>query len=496
MIRLRSKIFALLILTFTITNIVAQDGGRMEDIKQQLNRLEEKIREARHFSTLFSNSTINQIIQTAENYHLQAREAFHQKQYIRTVTFIKLAYFELSKIYREIKSNSLFRIKFKEKLEEKIQEAEQYVAQSQNSDAENFLNRSKFFRQRAFQLSLSDRPEAAMKNYFLAIFFADNAIRTASGENKLELNDLKRFFEDTRSLFLQVKEMDGFNQIPNASNVLNQAEKELSNAQRLYNENRPRRAFQKLQLVNRMLYRVIDLLESEPAAVEKRLETDLQVLETQINEIQPEILETNSEDLNRLFERLVFLTTSAKEKFETKDYPAARNRLGVANRLLYRLHSRLKINGVDQEKQIKNQLQTAEIMMQSLQREKGDNQVFQQLIQLLNNNLTAAKKTLKNGNYRLSMQYLRTFNSLALKMDQLRIVNRTKDEKIKKVNDELQRLRSLLENPPTEIQTNDIIEAKYKNAQEIFQIAQHACEEQKFTLCSQLTSLAINIITQ
>ena len=495
------KHFTSIILTlsviFSSTLLFAQDNQKIEELERQLNRLEEKIQEAQHFASLFQNPILNQIVQSAEDYYRQARLAFQQRQYIRSAAFIKLAYAELTKIYRELKLNSQYRLKFRDRLNQKIQEAEQLTGQSGNTDADNFLNRAKFFRQRAFQLAETDRPEAAIKNYFLAIFFAENAIRAATGNDGRELHNLDRYFEDTRALMLQVREMDGFAENATAGNLFSQAEKELSNAYRFYKQNELRRAFQKVQLVNRMLYRIIDLLETEPLALEKRLESDLQLIENQVNEIQPEVQKANRPDLNRIYERLLIFLSSVKQRYDAKDYVAARNRLGLANRLLYRLQ-RLLSSGISEQEdtRILRQIETAESMMKSLESKNLKFEGSAELLSLAQKNLDAANIAYEEKNYNLALQNIRIFNNLALKIDQVQNLEERKGEKKEQINEELHRLEAMLNTPPDEVRTNELLKARYQNAKELFQIAQKVCAEQNYGLCAQLTRLAINLITQ
>jgi len=291
--------------------------------------------------------------------------------------------------------------------------------------------------------------------------------------------------------------MDGFAENATAGNLFSQAEKELSNAYRFYKQNELRRAFQKVQLVNRMLYRIIDLLETEPLALEKRLESDLQLIENQVNEIQPEVQKANRPDLNRIYERLLILLSSVKQRYDAKDYVAARNRLGLANRLLYRLQ-RLLSSGISEQEdtRILRQIETAESMMKSLESKNLKFEGSAELLSLAQKNLDAANIAYEEKNYNLALQNIRIFNNLALKIDQVQNLEERKGEKKEQINEELQRLEAMLSTLPDEVRTNELLKARYQNAEELFQIAQKVCAEQNYGLCAQLTRLAINLITQ
>ncbi len=476
--------------------VLSQQDDRLKDLERELFRLERKIQEARHFINLFDNLELQQIFQQADIQFKLAREAYQAQQYIKSRTHIKMSYLYLTQIYQKLKNNQYIRGRFREILDQKIQEAEQIVSQSQNPEAAKLLNRARYFRQRSFQLFQSDRPEAMLKNYFIAIFFAESAIRIASGQDLIEIKNLERHFENSRTLLNQVEEIAHVNRNNTANDLINRSRRELQSAQRHYDQKQNREAYQKIQIVNRLLYRALDLLEINSAAMNERLETELHLLEGKINELQSLSQKNNAEDMRRIYERLIFLTTAARQKYQHQDYTGARQRILLANRLLYQLERRVKSLSPTTQEQVRNQLQTAEIMLQSLDENQFNNPIYLQLLDLLQKNYQKAREEYERENHIKSLHFLKFFNGLALKLDQMKSSEKLQNERIETVEEGLKRLKNLIDNPPESIKEDEILSIKYNYAIKLYEIAQDACEQQNYVACHQISRLATNLLTQ
>ncbi len=494
--RLVHIITAIFLTLLFATSISAQSQNDISQIERELDRLHQKLQEARHLSQLFSNPKLIEIINSADRQYQLAREAFLAHRYLKAVTHIKIGFAILRNLYLEIQNNPLIRMKCKEKLDQKIQEAEIVVSQSQNPEAQKLLNRARYFRQRAYLLAATHQPEAALKHYFLAIFFAENAIRTASGRVGNIQRDLDRYFEDSYGLLLQAREMVSNNPSTRIRDLLIRAEREFKNARRLYDENRPRQAFQKLQIVNRMLYRVLDIMEKSPRFLAERTLTDIQTLENSLVELRERTRNHTAPDIQRLFRRLTKLTGECRRLYDAGDYPAARQRLTIANRLLLQLYRRVNQSPGQTPRYIEDQLQTAEVMLQTLQGNGSEDEFYQQLLQLLETNLDQARAAYRNGNQSGAVRYLKFFNKLALKVEQMKNARNRQDIVIQRVEEELNRLENMLTNISENSQDQETWKFKYQNAQKLYKLARQALKDKKYALCEQLTRLAIVLLTQ
>ncbi len=474
----------------------AQSGQKIQEIERQLDRLQEKLRETRQFARLFPNAQLDEVVQSAENQYNLAKEAFSQRQYGAAAGHIKLGFTILARVYRQVRNNPFLKTRFKEQLDQKIQEAEQIVSQSVNSDAQKLLNRARYFRQRAIQLAAGDRLEMALRHYFMAVFFANSAIRTASGQNPDDIKDLERYFEDSNSLLLQAQEMAADNRDATVRDMLNKAEQEIRKARSLYEQKRLRESFRQVELANRLLYRLLDMLESTPGSLAERLRHDLKTTENDTREVKSRVDQAQRPGLDRIYARIIELQQSARQKFEAGNFVAARQQLGIANRLLLQLSRSLQNRQQPAEDQVEAQLVTAEDMLSMLKRRAFDHPLVTRLLTLSEQNLEMARAEYKQKRPRAALQHLAIFNNLALKIEQMNNRNTTKSFRKQQLEEELGRLKQMLDNPPASTEGNDVQQIKYENAKKLHEIASQAWQDKDLQLCWQTTRLATNLLTQ
>jgi len=473
-----------------------QNTHRLTSLERDLTRLKEKIQEAYHFVQLFPNTKIKEIILSAERQLNQAKNAIAAQQYLKARSHINIGFSILEKLYRELRNNPFIKVKFKERLDQIIREAEQIVLNSPNPEARTLLNRARYFRQKAFNMAGIGQSEAALKNYFLAIFFAENSIKSVQGKPNASIDNLERHFEDSKALMNQIKEMLGQKQDATINDILKRANEEFRQARRYYETRQNRKAYQQLQIVNRLLYRVLDLLEKDPHIKSERLLTEIELLEQSVAEFRNKIKQEKSDELMKLYERLSFLTRSIRQKYESGKIESAHKQLSVANRLLLQLQKRLdnKTNPVDV--QIKNQLETAQYMLSTLEKETPNNPYYEPLLELLRKNWEKAKQAWKNNQTHLSIQHLKFFNNLSLKLDQMKTASEINIRQKQKILENFQRLEKLLNNPPNSLKDNEVFQSRYENAKRLYQIARSACQEENMTICWQITRMAIQLLIQ
>jgi len=227
-----------------------------------------------------------------------------------------------------------------------------------------------------------------------------------------------------------------------------------------------------------------------------RLDIDLQLLEDRISDLRSDVQDSRDEQIRKIYDRSLFLASSAREKNSSQDYAGARQQISLANRLLYQIHQRLNRTGEPRENQLKNQLETAEMMLQSLKQEKIEDPAYASLIQLLESNYHQAKQQLENGNQNMALVHLQFFNRLAIKSNQLRTKFNLEGQQEQQIENSLNRLQIMLDNIPLEVDQDAQLQAKYNNARKLYNIARDACDKGNFEVCNQISRLAINLITQ
>ncbi len=491
-----SGLFFLLLLFGSLFLLPAQTADRTAELERQLNRLESKIREARQLARVMNDPDIDKVVRLAETEYDLARQTFQNREYLETASHIKHSYIYLTQLYQNLKLTSDFRRKFSERLQQKIREAEELVSRTPNADAEKLLNRARYFRERAVLMLENDRPEAVFRCYFVALFFAENAIKLASGSDFRDSGEFKRYLDDSKSLLRQVEELAGSGHDPTIDRILRRATTELRNVQKLYDQKLYRQAFMRLQIVNRFLYRALDLLESSPSAVNERLEFDLNMLDDRISDVREEVRQSNNQELQKICERLVFIAADAHEKFRNSNFNGSRLQFSVANKLLYQLHKRLNLVSATPDKQLEEQLQTAGIMLNALQNNQGPSPLYSGLLELLERNYEIAQQDFRKGDFSIAWQHLRFFNQLALKLNQLQSSEKNNLQSEATARAGMNRLKTMLDKHSREVGTSTISIINYENADRLYDLASQSCNEGKYLQCEQIIRLAIDVLTQ
>ncbi len=489
-------IIAVLLVAFLLVELAQAQSEPGQKIRRELDRLASKIREAKRWVHLFPNPKIQSIIQAAEEQHQKALLAFQQRRFQLAVSHLKLGFTILKRLYLEVQNNPYFKIKFKDRMDQAIQQAEQIVGQTQNPDAIKLLNRAKYYRQKAFQLAASNQIEAALKNYFLADFFAQSAIRAAQGMTDQITRNLSRYFEDTRTMLLNAKELSSQTQNATIRRLVREAEKELEKATRFFESRHPQVAYQHLQIANRLLFRVLDLTSTRPAVLSRRVEMDLQYLEANIQEMQEKVAHNQSPRVRRLFERSVLAATRARNQFDAGKLAEARQSIQLANRLLIQIDRTLKNIPATTTDALQNQLATARTMFNTLQQNAPGDPYYQKLLALLQENLEGAAQAYQQNRPEETAARLKFFNSLALKLSRFKTMGKPGQQDLLVIQEKLQRLKSMLQNHPGKTSSDARLHANYRNAQTLYQMATQAFKDKRYLLCKAMINLASNLLTQ
>ncbi len=492
---MKRYLYILPLLLVFIFSLQAQTPAQIQKLERDINRLHEKVIQAKRFSTLFSDPKMTQMVHKAEQEYFLARDAFQQKKYFQARNHVKMGFTILARLYRIVRNNPFFKNKFKEKLDRKIQEAERVVASQPSTDAQELLNRARYFRQQAVQFAERNQPELAMKNYFLAIFFADNAIRTVTGGLPRQVANLDRYFENTNAMLMHARDLVQNSSHRQARQLLDQAETEYRKAYQLYDNNHPRQAFVRLQIVNRLIYRILDLLEKTPASQKERLQDDIRLLEENLVSLKSSVEQANLSDAQRLYQRIAFLIAQAREKYNSGNYAAARQRLNLARRLFLQLHRRLNRTGLNPEAEVRNQLQTAQTMYAALEQNSQEDPLYSRLLSILQENLHKAQSAYAEKDFRTAIQHLKIFNRLAIKMNRFVSYRKKETQGQKRAQQVLDRLKELLQQNVS-WKNDEILKIRYQNAESLYQLALQARAKGNDLLCGQLSQTAIAILTK
>lgn len=494
--RLILNILILFIVIF-IRSGFAQDH---QNLQGELDRLRISIQKTAALINMLPNSDLKSRItidlQKAESEYQTARTLVEQHKILLARVHIKAAYQFLLNIERIIKNHPAFKIKFRERLDLKIQQAEDAVSASQRNEAIFMLNRAKFFRQKAYMSFHENRPYAALEYYRLAIFFAEKAIQLSFTGRDLPVKDWRAFYTETQTLLERARNSAENSQNYQVIAMVQKAGKDLDEIERLYANGHKEQAKEKLRVLNRSLYRFIDLAENVPQRDVERLQIDLETLKLSLQSLEEDLSNVDSPAARQLFLRVSNLVRNIEMHINRNQPRMARQKMRLANRLIMRIYRLLQSQASSEPRQLEQQLSLAQQNYSELQHLAAENADSDDLIRLIDSNLRKAENAFRAENYLQAAYYLKIANVLILQVNRLSLRESSLGLKREKVRTDLKRLEDLLVRLEGGSMESNEMRIRYENAKKLYKIASKAFKDNQYYKCQELTKMAINLITK
>lgn len=475
----------------------AQDA---KTIEQELSRLGNTIDRTAAFVEMLPNNDLRQLIignlQKANEEYAKAVQFANNDRYVLARLHIRLAYEHLKKIENLVKGHPLFKTKFRERLDIKIQQAEEIVQTHQNIEALHMLNRAKFFRQRAYLAFRGDQAFNALEYYRLALFFADKAIRMSNPETDKSQEDWHNLFSETEMLLNRVRQLVENSQNSQLRNMFERANQEIQEINRLYASKRVESAKRKLLILHRSLYRMLDLAENIPTLESDRLKVDLETLKYSTQSLEEDIKDIDAPAIDQLYLRVSNLIRDIENHLSNGSITLARQKILIANRLIVRIYRLVESRSTSSEQELDQQIERTRQSFEELKNISMDKSTLGELLPLIKMNIDNAEKAANESNYLAASSHLKMANRLILKFNRLRLLQSMDKDTEESVESDLQRLESLINRINMNENEDGEFSIRYENAKQLYEIARKACSEDNFQLCNELTTTAINLITQ
>lgn len=479
--------------------------GQDRDLPRDLDRLRTMLERTATVIELLPEGTDGNIKQTlrlhleeAQRKYQEAIDAAHNGQPARARLLIAQVFAILRQIEAMIKSHPVFRINFREELDRKIQQAEIFVERTQNREALYMLNRSKFFREKAFSSFEQGRTYAAIEYYRLAVHFADQVQRMDRGQTDIpNEDDWRNFYLDTQVLLERARAVaENTGQDAPVQRMLNQAETELKDVAHLYEQHRYSAARQKLITVNRALYRLIDLAEKVPQRDDERLDVDLGSIELALEGIKEKLNQQDLPAAQRLLSRTEELVQQVHRHIENHQPVLARRKLFLANQLVLKLYRLADVQPADQPGELADQLAAAEHDVQLLKEQPADFPGSAGLLELIDSNLRSAREAYDQKLYYRASYALQVTNRLILKYNRLQLRDTAGQVQKEVVAADLEQLSGLLDRLKDSSDSDRDFAVRYQNAEALYRIARDNFNKGDFLVSRELTQMAINLLTK
>jgi hypothetical protein len=494
--RIRFILIAFLITCFGVNSSAQND--RM--IEQQLHRLRVTIDRTEAFVSLLPESELKQTIrihlQNANEEYGKALEFVNNDRPGLAGVHIVAAYQYLKMIESLIKDHPILKVRFRERLDTKIQQAEDIVETNQIPDAQQMLNRAKFFRQRAYLAFRGDQSYNALEYYRLATFFAEKAIQLTTTGSDQSANS-RNLLTETEMLLERATQLSENSQNQQLRNMVEKSNQEMQEVKRFYSSNRnDKAADRKLAALHRSLYQIIDLAEDVPQRQDERVRLDYETLQFTVQSWQSDIQELDSPVVDRLYLRVSNLVNTIDHDIEEGNLTLARQKILMANRLVLNIYRLVSSQPTNSSNELQAQMDRAKQDYTELQNNTTDASFSPELLMVVKTNLDQAEKANQEGNQLVASYYLKMANGLILKLNRMRLVEYFGEPETKSVESDLRRLEDLINRIDLNVTPEGDYAIRCYNSKELYRLARKAFSEKNLRLCEELATMGINLITQ
>ncbi|MGH1365457.1 MAG: hypothetical protein ACRBF0_17980 [Calditrichia bacterium] len=495
----------LLIFSLLISSMFTLLNAQERTVERELERLRTSVQ--RTVSTLqvlpdfFTSDARSQI----ENKLMEIRESFENaEQFVRdnrrvqARIAIATTYAKLREIEAFIKRHPVFRLKFQELLDRRIQDAELAIGSQAAEEALYMLNNAKSFRRKAYSFAQQDRTYSALEYFRLATYFADQAIRISQDDNsQRDLRYWQNYYSETELLLQRAKNLlQNSNRKGELETLMRKAERELGDVKQFTEERNFNAAKQKLTAVNRALYRIIDMVESEPESEDERMRMDVESIKFALSAAKEHKAATRPV-ASALIQRGNNLVRKIENHLSNQRLRPAKRQLFFANQLIVKLNTLLAGQSANQNaERLSRQLVNTKQSYSELKLKIDSSQDENGLLQLIETNLTLAEEAITSELNLKAALHLKIANRLGLQLNRILIGRNLQDADAKIAQENLQRLYDLLKR--LEASKDNTLETRvsFDNAEELYKMASNRFKTKKYAQTMQLTELAINILTR
>lgn len=468
---------------------------------QRVQRTLEQITSLVEILPRISDGNIRQLIENRLN---EARMKFREAERLFNegrLTQARLKLAEVIVLIRQIESliqnNSVLRNRFLEEVNLKIRRAEELLQNRQNPEAVYLLQRAKQFQRDADQFASNGQIFMAIEFYRIAGKLADQIIKKLGGSDVAgDAEQLQSLFQETKMMVEQIQRIANNNDRADLNTVVQRAINELRNIENLYETGHIAKARRRLTALNRMAYRMIDRLRSGNNNSGQSLDEQLVALEGAMQALQPDLDGADNPAVKKLYSRTEQLLRQSRRHIRTNRPLLARNKLNRANVLILKIYQLIDAAPETNTAKIENQLLLARRDLQQKQQQKPDEAHLKGLLDLIDGQLNQSESQFKKDSPLQALYSLKIANRLMLRYNALERRSTASDVNRQIIEDELQRLKGLLDRLRDESLSDPEFGVRYRTGERIYKLAEAALREGKLLAAKMLIREATNIVSE
>jgi len=181
---------------------------------------------------------------------------------------------------------------------------------------------------------------------------------------------------------------------------------------------------------------------------------------------------------------------------QKRETQLAREKLRVANRLLYRLDRRQQKDKGNRQDIIRQQIEMTRSAIEQLRHDIPETPETRPLIQLVEEYYRKSRQHLENGHFLKASIHLNIANQLMTKLYQLNVVREGGDVAHSRVEAEMKRLARLLERLNQREIRDAQLQASRQTAEQLLRVARQAYQRGHHLQAWEITRFAIKLLTR
>ncbi len=444
---MKKIIHAIIIISLFSGFIYAQ---RDEDLGSRIRQFATQLIRLQNLAQRYDNPEAAQLISQAIFRLNQARESWDARRFREA----KVQFYQSVNLYKQASRLLFYKpaLNLKNNLDELIHKAEISLQKNDSRDGRYMLNRARDFQLKANrQINLSDYVKG--QEYMrIAMHFAQKAIEIAERTrgDSIERYNYEEELQHIRQLYRQLQRTNSENR--DVNELLQKADAYVDRSKSLYESNDEQQAFYHLQIAEKLLFRAVDLSESNFDSKPERFENNLNSLRQYLYSIELSLNNIKDANAKKFYNRAITLLEESERDYQKGDLEKARVKLLLAQKFANRALRFFDSIAEQESRRTENRIQEIEniIQLQKQKIEREDNKVVLNLHNEAKELLQKAKRELDTNNqaraFQLVQLSLRLVNrvDILLKRDNHSPISNTELTGV--INDLDKKLNTLLNN--------------------------------------------------
>ena len=490
-----NKIIVTALTLFVVMNTIpATFAQNQRPPEWHLNQFNQRYKFAEELVAINNNQALLSLLQQARQLRDEAANAFAKGQKQLALTKLTTASRLIDQIIRTALRDPLQRMR--DRLNELLQQAEQFVVGSGNMEAERLLRDAKNQKAKAVQAVLQQRYQAGLEHYRVATYLAQRAIDLVEGT----ITNLEERVTQERERYLELltKAQDVVNSSRNplAKKVLNQAIRQGLGIRNALNRKDYALALDLYYSSTRLLLRAINIAEGQNLSVEEQAKEEVDRINDLIAYIEGQMQYNEDITSGILLRNAKDLHLRAQSDLRGGRYQGALQNVELAEGIIRRLARRLARPSAGLTERVQLELERLQTDLNAAMESNraGENETALVLLEEAQKLYQRANSAFLRGQNLLSLELILVANKLLLASDRhLETVSEPEIE-VAAIRLKLQRLDTVLDEMNKEIGQNSGPAYELLDQTKILRFsANEALQSGKYVLADNLIQIAIDL---